>query len=500
MLTTPDHADAVTSPPAAAPVGPNPHGFYQDCDPATGRAGTIYRAEDFNELIQNLRALLTAAGVTAIKGDATTLRTTLYRLLGGNHGTITASRTLTPNDAGLLTVDATSANITLTLPPAAATPGGAVTYQVVRLDAVLGNDVQIVAAAGESIRNGAIHVDAGERVILRADGVNQWHVLGPRPMIRQNRTLNVAPTGTATPINPWAGDAFNTLAGALAFLQQYRIDSTTATVIITVAAGTYANQPTVSVRHPNALGIAIRGAGRTTTIFQFQGVAGLTIERGCVLQELSGLTLQYQGVTTSNQAGLVVGGNGALMLLDQVTVDSFPGYGLFLARGSRIEAIGAAWVQNCAQTGLAGYYAVYVGATASLIGTTLNVLNCTVPTYAVDVESGYVSLDTLVITTATRALRAAGPGTDINIRVITATLLSQGSTTVYIQSGAVLSEPDLLTANLWNFTDGVGASAQIYAAGYAYVLANKALTAGCKAVTSPAINTLGNVQAYILTS
>jgi hypothetical protein len=70
MFTLPDNADAATvCPPISAP-GPHPNGFFQDCG---GGAGTIPTAEDFNELILNLHALLAHAGVGPAKGDPTML-------------------------------------------------------------------------------------------------------------------------------------------------------------------------------------------------------------------------------------------------------------------------------------------------------------------------------------------------------------------------------------------------------------------------------------------
>src|SRR6266436_4877431 len=55
MFNTPDNADAVPACPPFDPPGPVPRGFYKDCK-------TIPVAEDFNELIVNLRALLLKEG------------------------------------------------------------------------------------------------------------------------------------------------------------------------------------------------------------------------------------------------------------------------------------------------------------------------------------------------------------------------------------------------------------------------------------------------------
>jgi hypothetical protein len=70
MFTLPDNQDAVTTCPPISPPGPHPNGFFIDCG---GGQGTIPTAEDFNELILNLRALLARASVPGVKGDATML-------------------------------------------------------------------------------------------------------------------------------------------------------------------------------------------------------------------------------------------------------------------------------------------------------------------------------------------------------------------------------------------------------------------------------------------
>src|SRR4029077_19099670 len=69
MLTTPDGNDAVATCPPISTPGPNANGFFADCNPAQNFDGTRPLAEHFNELILNLRALLTQAGIAAAKGN-----------------------------------------------------------------------------------------------------------------------------------------------------------------------------------------------------------------------------------------------------------------------------------------------------------------------------------------------------------------------------------------------------------------------------------------------
>src|SRR5215475_486987 len=79
MFTVPDGPDAVSQLPPIGPIGPTPSGFFADCNPGTGFAGTRPLAEHFNELIINLRALLALAGVAPAKGDETMLWRAILR-------------------------------------------------------------------------------------------------------------------------------------------------------------------------------------------------------------------------------------------------------------------------------------------------------------------------------------------------------------------------------------------------------------------------------------
>lgn len=81
MLTLPDQPDAVAECPPFSPVGPIPAGFFADCQPSAGYAGTRVLAEHLNELILNLRALLVRGHVTAVKGDPTMLYRAIEQLL-----------------------------------------------------------------------------------------------------------------------------------------------------------------------------------------------------------------------------------------------------------------------------------------------------------------------------------------------------------------------------------------------------------------------------------
>jgi hypothetical protein len=188
MLTTPDHDDAIAAP-TFSPVGPKPQGFFQDCDAATGEEGTALRAEDFNELALNLRQLVfTAAGVAPTKGSATMLKRALDRLFCGIGKTVSATGTLTPDDAGLVLVNAAANDVTLTLPAASALPGGKATFQFVRID-TSAFKVRIAPPAGSSLRGGVGVIADARAYIVRSDGVSVWYPLSGVGSIWQATTI-----------------------------------------------------------------------------------------------------------------------------------------------------------------------------------------------------------------------------------------------------------------------------------------------------------------------
>jgi hypothetical protein len=481
MLTTPDHADAVTSPAAPAPVGPNPKGFYQDCDPPTGRAGTVYRAEDFNELILNLRALLDAAALVGTKGDATMLRTTLHRLYAGGGRVVAATGALTPSDAGLILVDATTAPINLTLPAAAALPGGRQTFQIVRVD-VTANDVRILPAAGDALRGGVLYVDAANSAIVRSDGVTTWYPLAGTAIVQKARTLNVSPTGVAAPTDPFGGTPFDTLQRALTWLASWRINGT---VGIAIAAGTYVSTQTVTIAHPDAARVTVAGATTATTILRFNGAAGIVIPNG--LAALKTLTVQGDGAGGSLMRGVDVM-FGMVASVQDVTVTGFAGAGFNIRGGAMVNAQGVLTTSNNLQEGLRIENGGTLGAGTIEADNNAGTANVTV-------SSGTLAANGLNTVNGQRGLSASGAGCYVQLNGMSIKNSSVPSQAVIVGMGAVLTGSG--TANAWIAWDG-GATGHTYRAeNYGFIWSGASLQAATRAVTSPAVNTLGNIQAYV---
>lgn len=77
----PDHDSAVAVRPAAAAAGTP--GWFQDGNPAEGIRGTVMEAGFLNDLVANLLAVLTAGGVTPVKGDDNNLRDAILAMIAG---------------------------------------------------------------------------------------------------------------------------------------------------------------------------------------------------------------------------------------------------------------------------------------------------------------------------------------------------------------------------------------------------------------------------------
>lgn len=77
----PDHDSAVAVRPATAAAGTA--GWFQDGNPAEGIRGTVLEADFLNDLVANLLAVLTAGGVTPVKGEDNNLRDAILAMIAG---------------------------------------------------------------------------------------------------------------------------------------------------------------------------------------------------------------------------------------------------------------------------------------------------------------------------------------------------------------------------------------------------------------------------------
>src|SRR4051812_47040532 len=109
--------DATAAAALPAPEAAATEGFFTEGSPGTAPA-TIVRASWLNRVQELLRGPVVDAGLTPTKTGYTQLRDALRRLFAGNVSTVSATGSLTADQAGLVSVSAASADVTLTLPAA----------------------------------------------------------------------------------------------------------------------------------------------------------------------------------------------------------------------------------------------------------------------------------------------------------------------------------------------------------------------------------------------
>lgn len=132
---------------------------------------------DFQE--EFVHGLIEAAGLTPTAGVQTQIRQALKRIFSGNRTAITASATLTADNAGLVVVNAASGNVVLTLPLNSAANGTPLEYIFIRTDTST-NTVTVQDAGSDTDAPGAATsklVQISGPLWLAGDGVNTWDVV-----------------------------------------------------------------------------------------------------------------------------------------------------------------------------------------------------------------------------------------------------------------------------------------------------------------------------------
>jgi hypothetical protein len=384
MFTVPDQPDAVATCPAFSPVGPNPQGFFADCNPAQGFAGTRPVAEHFNELILNLHALLVKGGVTAVKADPTML----------------------------------------------------------------------------------------------------WRAVLNVPVIAAPVTVYVTPTGSATPVNPFGGDPFNSVAAALSYLYPYLIVAPNGLVTISVAAGTYAHTAALQVRHPTGGLLDIVGAGVGQTILSFATSHGLQIE-GSSLGRVANLTIRGSTGASSDYNGIYVR-NGAVGV-DTITIEQFKGSGIW-AEGARLGLLTGAAItlDDNVQNGLFATAGTTIGGSGAIVANR-NLGNANVGL------SGCSGVLQSVTTTGGARGVWLNAGANVYIVTISVGAVSIGTDAVAVSAHSALLCPSGAAPNTWAVSTGQSFNAN----GYGYINGGVALATANRPQCTPAVNTTGNINSYI---
>lgn len=176
----------------APPASPGAPGWFTQGDPGGGIPATVPGYEWFNGVQEELVALVLRGGLALDAADQAQIRKSLDRLFGGGLRGTAASITLTPDDAGLLLVDASGGARTITLPAAAAANGRPILFRLARTDSSA-NAVTIQRAGADTIEGGASVTLTGQwaSVTIVSDGVSRWVLFG-RPVQVAAATIAVA--------------------------------------------------------------------------------------------------------------------------------------------------------------------------------------------------------------------------------------------------------------------------------------------------------------------
>jgi hypothetical protein len=123
-----------------------------DVNPATSTPGTEMTAEDWNQWMEELLGPIEGTGIVPSSSNVKQLWQALKRIAGGNVGAVvTASETLTADNAGLVVVNATSGNIVLTLPLSDSAGGVPFNFHIARIDSAPANTVTLAFAGTDAM-------------------------------------------------------------------------------------------------------------------------------------------------------------------------------------------------------------------------------------------------------------------------------------------------------------------------------------------------------------
>lgn len=178
------HATAAASPPSVDAFATA--GYPTPGNPGSGTPATVLTAWVVHQLIEEMRAVIEATGITPDKSVVTQLRQSMRRLAGGNVATVTATGSLTADQAGLVLVSAAGGNVTLTLPAANGAGGTPLPFTFVRTD-TSSNSVTIQRAGSDTIEGQTtLAIPLSGRTTIRSDGTSTWRVTSEA---NQGRTL-----------------------------------------------------------------------------------------------------------------------------------------------------------------------------------------------------------------------------------------------------------------------------------------------------------------------
>lgn len=174
-------------------------GHFANQAPGIGVPVTIPGPDWFEDKQEELCGVVSGLGITLDSTKQTLLLQALKRLAAGNITSITASATLTADNAGLVLVDASAGAVAITLPLANSAGGAPLTCRFVRTDTSANTVTVSMQGADTDLLTGAaasFQVAARKRLTLWGDGIGHWisEISGSRQVFLASGIF-VAPAG-----------------------------------------------------------------------------------------------------------------------------------------------------------------------------------------------------------------------------------------------------------------------------------------------------------------
>ena len=247
--------DRITGP-YVGTLSPGARRSWQNVNPPTVPNGTQIDGGYMTAQQEELLAIIESAALTPSGGNTAQILQAARRLFSGNYTGLSqavngSSVTLTADNAGVVAVDATAGNMTLTLPAANAASGAVATAAVANMLAFTflrldnsSHTVSIVPAGSDSAAqvglSGTGFTLAPGVLGVVSNGVNAWFGSSQfgRLRLTANMTFYVSTTGNDTTGNGTVGAPWATIQKAINWIYA-NVDSAGFKVTISVADGTY---------------------------------------------------------------------------------------------------------------------------------------------------------------------------------------------------------------------------------------------------------------------
>ncbi|MBW6400750.1 hypothetical protein KPL78_23015 [Roseomonas sp. HJA6] len=160
------------------PASPGTPGYFARPNNVSGVPATVPGYEWYNGMQEAVALAFEDSGITPDAALHDQLRKHIRRVAGGNVRMVTGNTTLTPDDAGLVLVNA-SGPTTLTLPGVAEASGRPMKFDFVRIDTAAAQVFVARKTTADTVDGtNNVRLVVGQRLSIVGDGDVTWYTLG----------------------------------------------------------------------------------------------------------------------------------------------------------------------------------------------------------------------------------------------------------------------------------------------------------------------------------